>query len=149
MDSLIDLNTAAENFVRGGDAESLKRCVEYSLQPERILQLIYEEKRYECLPTVAPLFTLLFKLDHQHPLCVSILLDLFDRSEYSVLASFPGDLHLDVKFFTDQALERKIVLDFDVSPFFTAVYEAYYYETILKKDCLELFLPLEENIKSA
>lgn len=149
MNILTNLNTAALAFIDREDTQALALCVEYSLQPERILDAIYQRKNYKCLPAVASLFSLLFKFDQQHPLCVSILLDLFERKEYTVLSSFPLLDDFDLDFFIEQALERKVAIDFDISPLFTEDCKVHYYTAILKEDCLELFLVHEKDIKTS
>lgn len=148
MNGLTDLNNAAIYFLDRGDIEALARCVEYSLQPEKIFEAIYQRKNYECLLPLLPLFISLVNVDRQHPLALNILLDLFERKEKQIIVLFPFMRGLDTKFLIEQAIERKIKIDFD-NALFKVKRVDYYYNLILERDCVELFLIHKDDIESS
>lgn len=132
----MDLNPIAALLVKEGDVAGLKQCVEYSLQPEKILQVIFNEKRYECLPSVMPFLNALLQQNKEHPLGIAILLDLLERKE-----PLPRILNMD--FLLQQAVERNIVVDFEQNDFLE---REPYYMAILQEDCIELFTLFAEEI---
>lgn len=134
----MDLNEAAEYFIKESDLDALKQCVKYSLQPEKVLQCIFDTKRYECLPSVLPFLHALFQLDKRQELGVAILLDLLERKE-----PLPQIQNMDLNFFMEQAVERKLLIDFAQNDFLDC---EPYYIAILQKDCVELFTALREEI---
>lgn len=136
----MDLNVIAKNYIAESDVQALARCVEYSLQPEKVLQYIFDSKRYECLPPLLPLLQLLFLKDKRHELGINILLDLLSMGE---VPSAPVSLDLD--FFLEAAVQRKVVVKFKNIIF----NPKRYYKLILKEDCVELFVILREKILNA
>lgn len=134
----MDLNVLASNAIAEGDVDALKRWVEYSLQPEKILQVIFDEKRYECLPPVLPFLSTLFVNDKRHLLGVDILFDLLERKE-----SLPQLKNIDSDFFLKKIVERKLILNFEQNMPFSV---EGYYNAIIQYDCIELFTLLREEI---
>lgn len=134
----MDLNLLASDSILNGDVDMLKRWVEYSLQPENILQVIFDSKRYECLPVVLPFLSVLFEQDNRHPLGVNILLDLLERK-----VPLPHMTSIDRFFLLEQAVQRKIVIDFTQNKF---LHRGVYHSEIIKQDCIELFVILREDI---
>lgn len=137
MNPITDLNVVAEHLITEGDVKALAKCMEYSLQPEKVLQYIYDSKRYECLPPLLPFLSSLFLKDKRHELGIAILLDLLSRGEAAYAPK-----NLDLNFFLEQAVKRKVLVKFKNTIF----NPTHYYELILQEDCLELFIALREKI---
>lgn len=122
MNPIIDLNVAAQHLIAEGDVEALAQCVEYSLQLEKVLQYIFDTKSYECLPHVLPFLHALLQQDKEHPLGIAILLDLLSTGEATY-----APVNLDLDFFLERAVQRKVVVKFKNTIF----NPKYYYELVL------------------
>lgn len=119
--------------------------IKYKSQPRELLQTVYEKKCYHLFLSAVPLFVqLIGKVDPGCALVSEIILDLLERKE-AILALLPRIPMLHESFILTQAVERKIVIDFSHCLFDKASKE-FYYETILRKDCLELFTLYQEDI---
>lgn len=130
--------------------------VKYESQPRELLETIYEKKCYHLFLSAIPLFVqLIGKVDAECPLVSEIILDLLERDlstrvgerliKEGILALLPRIPMLHEGFILTEAVKRKIVIDFTY-PLFTEGCKAFYYETILKKDCVELFILYEQDI---
>lgn len=120
-------------------------CAKYESQPRELLETIYEKKCYHLFLSAIPLFVqLIRKVDAGCPLVSEIILDLLQRKE-PMLALLPRIPMLHDGFILEEAVKRKIAIDFTY-PLFTDGCKAFYYETILKKDCVELFLLYKDAI---
>lgn len=138
MNTLTDLNKAAVDFITQGNVCGLAQCLEYSLQAEKVLQAIFDCKRYACLPPVLPFLHSLFAQNDRHPLGMAILLDLLALEK-----PLPHIKTMDMGFFFQQAVQRKLRIDFAQNNFLD---KKLYHMEILRQDCVELFTALQEDI---
>lgn len=145
MDSLVDLNTAAVNFLEQGDMEGIQRCIEYSLSSKRLLERLFETKRYDCVLPIAPLLRKEFY--DENPTAMDICLDLLERKEALSALPLPS---LKTDTILQRAITRKIAIDVNLRheghSIFSEAHKYSYYYRILTTDCLELFLVYEKEI---
>lgn len=145
MDSLIDLNAAASTFLKTGNAEGIQRCIEYSLSGKRLLQEMFELKKYECIVPMMPI--LLSEFYSNNPVATEIYVDLYERKLVSTVLPLP---YANRRGILQRAVERKVAIDFSLCqnkhPIFDQGDQDYYYYRILECDCIELFTIYKREI---
>lgn len=145
----MDLNEAVADIVKNADIEGMQRCIEYSLQPKKVLYAMFETKRYECLPLFAD--ALFSQYNEYDPIALDIYVELVGKDEVNRQIRFPRKRKGRI---LDRAVEREVIVNFNLyhpgtdELIFDKEDRISYYRKIMLSDCIDLFLIYKEDILS-
>lgn len=143
MDSIANLNAAADAFLVTDDKEALLYCMKCTLSDEKFLRCIHATKRYDLLPRVEHALEKLF-IYNCADLIYNLYIDLLILDSHHC-ATIRSKCSLDKLHICELMAQRNLNI-FSINRDFTNQQLEWYFRSVIREDNFDLFLQLESVI---